>query len=192
MTNEDVQKLLVIIFPRKYWNNLDPVCHWVGPCEDAGETGARPKDQAPSSKKRKIISQDNSGSHGDQEDNEDHNGSEDEDGGGQGPSVPVYPQNQNDDRCDVCMNEAEASCQHSNLKYLSENEILVAKFTIAFPVRKLCPRHWKKTFNSFRGQNKICPDPLDLEGHQRRTTRLQELSLDELADIKRYKLICNL
>ena len=91
VADQDVDKLLVIIFPRKYWCNSDPAAHWVGPCQDSGETGARPKQAsaAASSKKRKLSDNLNRPgcSNWDYEDGEDQAG----DGGDRPSSEEIRP-----------------------------------------------------------------------------------------------------
>ena len=188
VADQNVDKLLVIIFPRKYWCNSDPAAHWVGPCQDSGETGARPKQSsaAASSKKRKLSDNLNRPgcSNWDYEDGEDQAG----DGGDRGrdfghldaPDVDI-----NDEGCDVCIHENDASFDKDNLRKLSDQEVLVAQFTISYPVSVMCRKHYRKTFQGFKGLNKTCPNPLNLPQHQRRAARLKMLTLDELSDIKR-------
>ena len=188
MSDEDVHKLLVIIFPRKFCNNAEPAAHWVGPCQDSGETGARPKQtSASSSKKRKISSRDNlpGCSRADPDSDDNQEGRDDD--RNRDPGYPVPPEGPVDDSCgcDVCRHENEASCHTDKLQKLSENEVLVAQFTINYPVSLMCPKHYQKTFKSFKGLNKACPNPLNLPHHQKRTSRLKMLSLAELADIRR-------
>ena len=87
--------------------------------------------------------------------------------------------------CDICNFEQKSNSQQ--LKKLSQDETEAVKFihTQGGEIKVLCQDHYKKTFKSFSGLNKKCSNPFGLPQHSAKN-RLASLSIETVADIKRY------